>query len=242
MKKNILTICILLSSFLIKAQDISYGVILGSSAYDNEIKGYLEAGAGYDVLHFGMYADYQINEKTGLKVNLTFGKNKDTRYYLSEPGSYIILDDIRYRKIEFQPHVKYDFKNQYNQGFYMLAGPRVSFVFNVENESGDKIEDFYKSTRFGGQLGFGTNISKYFNIEFIGDYGFSNFLKDKTYKGTTLGGHLNLIMNLESLINKNKILLNEKQLLFNRFSAVLLLQYFIGTNPIRNECDSSCTI
>lgn len=202
MKKIILTIGVFLSSFLIKAQDVSYGVILGSSAYDNEIKGDLEAGAGYDVLHFGVYFDYQIREKIGVKANLTYGKNKDTRYYINEPRLYTELDDIRYNKIEFQPHVKYDFKNEYDKGFYMLVGPRLSFVFNLENESGDKIKDFYKNTRFGGQLGFGSSISKYFAFEFIGDYGFSNFLKDKTYKGKTLGGHLNLIVNLESIINK----------------------------------------
>lgn len=200
MKNKILAICLLLSPFLIKAQNISYGVILGSSAYDNEIKGYLEAGAGYDVLHFGVYADYQISKKIGLKTNLTYGKNKDTRYYISPPGSYTILDDVKYKKIELQPHIKYDFKNEYNKGFYILLGPRVSFVFNLEDESGDKIKDFYKNTRFGGQLGFGTSISKYFAFEFIGDYGFSNFLKDNTNKGKTLGGQLNLILNLESLI------------------------------------------
>lgn len=202
MKKKYLTICILFSSFLIKAQDVSYGVLLGSSGYDNDIKGYLEAGGGYDVLHFGVYIDRQISKKIGLKTNLIYGKNKDTRYYINAPKSYTILDDIKYSKIDFQPHIKYNFKNQYGKGFYMLLGPRLSLVFNVENENGDKIEDFYKSTRFGGQLGFGTSLSKYLSLEFIGDYGFSNFLENKIDKGTTLGGNLNLIINLETLINK----------------------------------------
>lgn len=195
MKRIVLLSFLTLSTFLINAQEFSYGVVTGTSIYNNKIEGPLSTGAGFGV-HFGGYAEYQINDKFGVKSNLIYSLDRiDTYRSDNFSGTF----DARTSSFQLHTLVKYDVNSEYNKGFYLLAGPRASFILNVKDEDGDKLENFYKSSNFGIQFGFGVNFATHYGLEIVGDYGLSNFLDSDSNDGHNEGVYINFTINLESI-------------------------------------------
>jgi len=197
MKKTILIVIINLCFIITNAQEISYGLVLGSNIKDIEVKGDLNAGSSYGLINFGGFFDYQLNQSLGVKSNLLYSKTIDE---YNSPGSFSTIE-FKIATVQFHPLIKFDTNKEYNKGFYLIGGPRFSFILNVKDEDGDKVEDFYKGTNFGAMFGFGVVFLKHFGFELIGDFGLSNMLDIEDNKTTTAGAFANLTLNLESLIN-----------------------------------------
>ncbi len=199
---------ICLTHTAVKAQELSYGVLLGANAKDIEIEGDgLSAGAAYSVFNYpgfpldiGVYVDYALDASFGIKTNLYYGKTVQEYY-----------TDINFRnipllveQITLQPMLKYDVNKEYGKGFYLLAGPRASFVISskfADSDVGDA-DGFLKGSNFGAGIGFGFSFSKTIGFEMMGDYGLSNLLNSSDMKTKTAGASVNLYVNLEEILNK----------------------------------------
>lgn len=99
-------------------------------------------------------------------------------------------------------HLKFDVNRSYKEGFYLLLGPRISFISNATDEFNEDVSDFYAKTRIAVQLGLGIHFLKHFGFELVGDYGVSDILNSEDLEGTTAGGYALFTVNLESILNK----------------------------------------
>ena len=98
--------------------------------------------------------------------------------------------------------MKYLIKKIGYEGFYFLLGPRISLVTSIKDEDGEKVEDFYKGSNFGGQGGFGYNILDFLAVELLADVTFSGPLEFDFESQKLFAAFINLNFNIESLINK----------------------------------------
>ncbi len=205
MKKILLVAFILFSTANLFSQNFSFGVVLGSSYIVNTVQNSsnrISGGPTYRVnKHFGVFGDYQFSDRFGVKLNTQYNRSYENyEFYF---GGYDYVDfTFSLNSIQIIPQLKFDVKTEYNKGLYLLAGPRMSFLLSAKDQSGADVKDFYKSYLIGAQLGFGFNPSKYFAIEFIGDYGFSDISEAEPIEIKTFGGYINFAINLESIINK----------------------------------------
>ncbi|MEX2349290.1 MAG: outer membrane beta-barrel protein [Flavobacteriaceae bacterium] len=210
MMKNtfLLILLVCLTHTTLKAQDLTYGVMLGANFKNIEVEGDgLNAGAAYSDFKYtafpvdmGGYIDYGFDEAFGIKANLFYGRT--VHEYSSDPGSLSI--HLMAGQVTLQPMLKYDVNKEYGKGFYLLAGPRASFVISSKFEDSDlgDADGFYKGSNFGAGIGFGFTFSKTIGFEMMGDYGLSNLLDSSDWKTETAGASVNLYVNLESLLNK----------------------------------------
>ncbi|EMQ95730.1 outer membrane beta-barrel protein [Xanthomarina gelatinilytica] len=197
MKKQFILFVFIFTCSLSQAQDLSYGVVFGGNYLHPQVKNSSGSISSQNPdrpnIHLGGFISYQFSEKLGVKLNTQY--NRIYQNYLYTYSSYTTSNNIN--ALEIIPQVKLNFHPK----FYFLSGPRFSFVISVDRD-GEDIKDFYKSYLIGAQLGFGFNPSKYFAIEFIGDYGFSDISEAEPIEIKTFGGYLNFAINLESIINK----------------------------------------
>jgi hypothetical protein len=203
MRKIILTVVLLIVFQNVKAQEFSYGGILGIKPYDVEINGPISGGTGFSTLNVGGFLDYQINDSFGVRGNLIYSNSKESIYYLKN-GNQIVstfFNQSKIKSIEFQSLLRYDVNHSYNQGFYIIGGFRITNILNVKLD-GQKNDDFYKKINFGGMLGFGVIFAKYYGIEFIPDLNISNTLNSDNNKARNFGFYLNSTINLDSIFNK----------------------------------------
>jgi hypothetical protein len=204
-KKSIflLTLLVCFTHSTLKAQDLTYGVLLGANFKDIDVKGSgLNAGTAYSAFNFsgfpldiGGYIDYGFSESFGIKTNLFYGRT--AHEYTFEPSFinlYLLVDQIT-----LQPMLKYDVNKEYGKGFYLLAGPRISFVISTAVDDSDlgDADGFYKGSNFGAGIGFGFTFSQSIGFEMMGDYGLSNLLDLTFWKTKTMGASANLYFNLE---------------------------------------------
>ncbi len=199
MKKLILLATILLSSIGIHAQDLTYGATFGTAFYDIDgDQGVFSSGELSKIpINLGGHINYKLNNHYGIKTALTLSfaeEDYDLRSLINKLA-------IKKTTLNLTPHFKFDTNGNYNKGFYLLAGPRLSFILSSKSDDGDSLDDFYKSTAFGIQFGFGMDFLDHFSVELIGDYGLSDYL-DFEENTNVAGAYLNLNVNLESLINK----------------------------------------
>lgn len=193
----------------LSAQSISYGIMLGANFNNIEIDGEgLRGGASHSAfkepgvpIDLGGYVDFQLNESMGIKANVFYSKTL-ADYTLGRLGYTSERVDWVTSSVEVQPLFKYDVNKSYGKGFYLLAGPRLAFVFDQKdvrnNLEGD---DFYKSVNFGANLGFGFTVSELIGFEITGNYGLSNLIDSSHFESTTAGAYANLYFNLDKLIN-----------------------------------------
>ncbi len=200
MKKLILLVAILAYSTTITAQNLTYGATLGTSFYDidGDARNISNSGElGKIPINFGGFINYQLSDSYGIKTTVLFSLAEED--YDTRPiGGKL---SVKKTLINLTPHFKFDTNGEYNKGFYLLAGPRLSFVINTENQDGINLDNFYKSTTFGVQFGFGTDFLQHFSIELIGDYGLTDYL-DFDDSSNTAGAYFNFNVNLDSLLNK----------------------------------------
>ncbi|WP_339890027.1 porin family protein [uncultured Flavobacterium sp.] len=203
MKKIKLSIIFLMIFSYSKGQNLSYGPILGFNAYDISIGGPINDGAGYSGLNFGGFLEHQFNSSFGVRGNIIYNNIKEGKHYVvtgNQITSYL-FDKAEIQSLQIQTLLKYDVNKDYNKGFYIIGGFRMSNILNVKLD-GQKNEDFYKRESFGAMLGFGVNFAKHFGLELIPEINLTNPINSKINKSRNIGGYLNLTLNLESIIKK----------------------------------------
>ncbi len=203
MKKFILLSFLVFGLNYSNGQNLSYGAILGFNGYDIDIKGPLNAGAGYSGLNFGGFAEYQLNQRFGVKGNLLYNSVTEDNFYVVNNGatSGNFIDELKVNSLQIHGLLKYDVSKEYNKGFYVIGGFRMTNVLSTKAD-GEKIEDFYKKSNFGAMFGFGVNFAKHFGLEFIPEVNLSNTIDSDTNKAKNFGAYINFTINLESIINK----------------------------------------
>ena len=203
MKKIILFTFLVFGLNNTNAQELSYGALLGFNAYDIDIEGPLNAGAGYSGLNLGGFVEYQLNSSFGIKGNLLFNSVKEDNFYIvnNRTVTAYLADEIKVNSLQVHGLLKYDVNREYNKGFYVLGGFRMTNILSAKAD-GEKIEDFYNKSNFGAMLGFGVNFAQHFGFEFIPEVNISNTLDSESNKAKNFGGYINFTINLESIINK----------------------------------------
>ena len=188
------------------SQKLKYGLYLGFNAYDIEIEGPYSASGATSKTNIGVFADYQLNNRFGIKSNIFLNKTTETNYSVSTDVGYFsgIFGDVTYSSFQFQGLSKFDVRKNYDSGFYLLAGFRFSQIGNIKFEENQELEDeLLKKSNFGALLGFGTSITKYANFEILADRNISNPFKLTDDKSKNLGVYFNLNINISSFLNEN---------------------------------------
>ncbi len=155
----------------------------------------------YNLLDLGVFGEFEINEFSGVQAAINYSVlGVDRGFIFRTPGGPV-REDSKISAINFSTHYKFDVNKDIGKGFYLLAGPRISFLLNAETDSGQDTIELYNTTRFAGQLGFGVDFLKHYSFEFIGDYGFNTPFDSDVIEIQSYGIHFNFKVNLESLIS-----------------------------------------
>ena len=207
MKKILLFTFILICTMNIYSQNLSYGFLIGANYHDGEVEN--SSNSVSDQLsekpniHIGGFVDYQFSKRLGIKLNTQY--NRIHEKYRFSLGGTSYISTFSLNSIQLIPHLKFDVETEYNKGFYFLTGPRISFIIAADDQSGNDVKDFYKSSNFGVQFGFGINIAKKFAVEVLGDYGFSDVTEAEPIEIRTAGIYINF--NVKSRINYKQLML-----------------------------------
>ena len=190
------------------SQKLSYGVLLGvnvSASASKDNGSFLNDGGAtftnsgnYVVPSFGAYAEYNFSERWGLKTEVLLHKATLEANYSPE-------GQLKINMLEISPNVKFDFGNEYRKGAYLVFGPRITLLNRISYEGTEVDEDFTK-TLIGLQLGTGTRICKYFDLQFKLNYDFTPFYENpaNTNSDFFLGANLHLGIDIERLLHQNK--------------------------------------
>ena len=208
MKKNILTITILLLSIISFSQtDLNLGLNLGGT-YSNVSGNEIANKNKYDFdLIVGINLEYPLSENISLIGNINYEKKsfKNTLGYIdpndiSFSGTADLKVTLEYLSIPIM--IKYYFGE--NKNIYFNGGPYISFLLDdytkIENNKVEDEESLIKNTDFGLSFGVGTKIrineNNDLNIEIRDNFGLSNIssaptINDKTVKINSI----NLLLN-----------------------------------------------
>ena len=186
-----------------KAQNLSYGAILGFNAYDVEIDGPMNGDGGTSSLNFGGFLDYQLNKSFGVRGNLIYSNVEEDEYYVLNGNQLVgyLFNESKIKSLQIQTLLRYDVNKEYNKGFYFIGGFRMTNILSAKFD-GKENDDFYKKVNFGGMFGFGVNFAKHFGIELIPEVNLTNTIDSENNKAKNYGGYINLTVNIESIINK----------------------------------------
>lgn len=193
--KRKLSLILLFSISLVNAQDLSYGVVLGNSFYTIANNNGTNAMTtnDYSTITFGGYGEYNFTENIGIKTDILFAKNSFAYYPTKQPFDMNI--------VSVAPNLKYDFGEVYREGFYMLIGPKLSFIIGVESE-GEDVKDSFETFNFGAQLGFGYRVLKYVDLQAKLEYEISPFFKlDNGNKSNFFGAVVSANIDLAKLFS-----------------------------------------
>lgn len=196
MKKTFsILLCLVVISTTISAQHLSYGAILGGEFYEaannNGHNGFIPSKSFS--ANLGGYCEYNFSEKVGIKTEATFS-TKQVQYYASESNYSLSY-------FELSPSFKYDFGHEYRKGFYMLLGPKIAFLTKAES-SGIDVSGAFESTNIGVQLGLGTRVLKFIDVETKLDYEVTPFYKlANGNQSNFIAFKVNLGIDIERLIN-----------------------------------------
>lgn len=205
MNKIIITLSLLLCTTLTKAQEFSYGVILGGDLYlsaNNSYRSRFENAEGSLVANYGVYLEYGINKNIGIKTELYFN-NKVVNFeqFIEGIGLVRAASNHKLSFFEIAPNLKFDFGQEYRKGFYMLFGPKFSFMTAATYEGADAINLFNKS-RVGLQLGVGTRIKKIIDFEIKLDGENTPFFEVEDRASNFINVYFTVGVDLERLIRK----------------------------------------
>lgn len=189
--KKIITGIVFFIALISEAQELNYGVALGGNLYDIYSNSALfdESGTKKIKLYIGGYADYGFTNNIGAKAIIAF--NQKTL----DAGEII---DFSF--LDISTSLKYSFGENYNEGFYLLLGPRFSLLLNAEFD-GEDVKDNFENSNIGLQLGAGTTIYEFLELELRLDYGMTALYDFQGKDRKILGGILALNFNLEKLLN-----------------------------------------
>ncbi|WP_339887002.1 porin family protein [uncultured Flavobacterium sp.] len=203
MKKIILLTFLLFGLNNTNAQDLSYGALLGFNAYDVQIDGPISANSGFSGLNFGGFLEYQLNNNFGVKGNLLYSSVVEDNFITGSTSTFDgkLIDELKVNSLQIHGLLKYDVNSEYNKGFYLIGGFRMTNVLSAKAD-GEETEGFYKKSNFGAMLGFGVNFAHHFGLELLPEINLTNTLDSETNKTRNFGGYINFTINLESIINK----------------------------------------
>lgn len=110
------------------SQNLSYGVILGGNAYDIEVKGDLAGGTANSEVNYGVFGEYQINNRLGIRANLISNKTTERHSYdvREKIGSSRIFEKIVLKTLQVHTLAKYNLTNDYKKGMYLSGGFRLT--------------------------------------------------------------------------------------------------------------------
>lgn len=200
--KNIALLFFLLVVPFVKAQNITYGVLVGGHFYDiitpKADEGF-RAYDGYTIFNrgglpgdIGIFVDAKINESIGIKTNIFHSQSYDEysdENRLHSDGNYLISS------IQIQPALKIDANKVYGKGFYFLTGLRLNYILKTTYDRDDEVIDgIYKKASYGIQGGFGLMFSRLIGFEVRGDVGISNMLNSSKRSARTNGVYGNLFV------------------------------------------------
>ena len=193
---------VLFTAFTASAQEFRYGVLGGTNAYDIEVDGPLIASSGISKLNLGVFGDYQIDDRFGVKMNVIYTSTTEGDYgVLSGATLYPMFEEAKLTTLQFHPMAKFDVNSDYNKGFHLLAGFRVTNILSAEidnvNASG-----FYKTTNFGALAGFGVTIVRTVTFEILADYSLGSHLSSPGSSSKNVGAYGNFLIDISSLIKK----------------------------------------
>lgn len=203
MKKIIILTFLVLGLNNTNAQKLSYGALLGFNAYDVEIDGPISANSGFSGLNFGGFIEYQLKSNFAVKGNLLYSNVVEDNFITGSTNTFDgrLIDKLKVNTLQIHGLLKYDVNSEYNKGFYLIGGLRMTNVLSAKAD-GEKIEDFYKKSNFGAMFGFGFNFAKHFGLELVPEINLTNTLDSETNKTRNFGAYLNFTINIESIINK----------------------------------------
>jgi hypothetical protein len=205
MKNITLSLFVLLSTLNAFSQKNSFGILLGTNAYDVQISNVGNSGT-YSKFNVGGFFEHQINNQFGAKSYLLYSStnNGDYDFYGSSGGNNQRITNIMSQTIQLHLLAKYSLNKEYKKGFYALSGLRVTNLLKSKSDQNDNLDDtFFKKTNYGLLLGFGLNFAKHYSIELVGDRNISNPLRSDNFKGRNLGAYFNFVIDIESIINNN---------------------------------------
>lgn len=178
------------------SQNTSFGIVLNSFAYDVAVKNGNQIGGEVTKVPFGIggFFDYNFKDNLGLKTDVLFVSASEG-YYFNFNSDF----DVNQKSLTVSPRLKFDVRNDYNQGFYITSGARMSFILSSETNDGIVLDNFYNTFQLGAQFGFGFRFLKIMGFELIGDYGLTDILKDENQVKTAgiLGN-----LTIDSFFNK----------------------------------------
>ena len=208
MKKLLIVFLFGLNANVTISQTLSYGVLLGvnvSASASKDGDSFLNDGGAtftnsgnYAVPSFGAYAEYNFSERWGLKTEVLLHKATLETNYNPE-------GQLKVNMLEISPNVKFDFGNEYRKGAYLVFGPRITLLNKISYEGSEADQNFTK-TLIGLQLGAGTRILDYFDLQFKLNYDFTPFYENpaNTNSDFFLGANLHLGIDIERLLHQNK--------------------------------------
>ncbi|WP_461588620.1 outer membrane beta-barrel protein [Winogradskyella sp.] len=202
--KNILVLFLLvLVSTSLKAQEYSFGLMLGTNIYSMN----LTSGDGTDLgvdkgitpFNLGLFGTKKIGEQSGIRLNIFYGQSVERGFF----SDNISTGKINIQKLNLQLLYKYYPSKVYGEGKYLLAGPRMTLINSAERrDDGFDFTDLYNDSNFGLNAGLGFHLTSQLNIEFLIDYGLPNIVNIGDNKVSSIGAFLNVLFNIESLISK----------------------------------------
>ncbi len=206
MKKGIILVGLFLILATSQAQKLSYGLILGGEVYEslNNTGAYSFTADQSLIPNLGAYVEYGFTKNIGFKTGVTFNTKKITYSpHINNPSRTTYPFTLSL--IEVSPSIKFDFGKEYRNGFYMLVGPKFSFINKVKDSSGENANDFFERKNKGVQLGFGTRIGKFIDFETKFDYELTPFFKiPESDRQSNFGGlYISLNVDLERIIDKS---------------------------------------
>ena len=203
MKKNILIIMLFFIFNYSKAQNFSYGAILGYNGYDVEVDGPIYAGNGFSGLNFGGFVEYKINHSFGVRGNLIYSNLHEGKYAILNGNQLIgtLFEKSEIKSIQFHTLLKFDVDRRYDKGFYLIGGFRLTNNVDVKID-GNTNDSFYRKMNLGGMFGFGLNFAKYFGLELIPEVNLTNTIDSEINKSENYGAYLNLTVNIEEMLKK----------------------------------------
>ena len=192
--KKLITLTLVFFINLIVAQEFSYGLVLGNNFYSvaNNNGTTSMSTNDYNSITFGGYAEYNFTENTGVKTDVLLVKNSILFRPTKQPFEMNILN--------ISPSFKYDFGGVYREGFYMLVGPKFSFITSIDS-NGKDVKDSFETFNYGTHLGFGYRIFKYIDIQTRLEYNISPFFKlENGNKSNFFGALVSVNIDLAKLI------------------------------------------
>ncbi|WP_157811526.1 porin family protein [Lacinutrix sp. Bg11-31] len=197
--KKITTGILFFIALISQAQELNYGITLGGNLYEIYANSALnpsnstirnEAGTKKFKLYVGGFADYGFTKNIGAKALIAFNQK-----------TLAAGEVVDFSFLDISPSLKYSFGENYNDGFYLLIGPRFSFLLNAEF-NGEDVKDNFENSNIGFQLGAGTSIYEFLELELRLDYGLTALYDVLGNDRKIFGGILALNLNLEKLLNK----------------------------------------